>query len=89
MTGCRCWLAWAAWALVHILKLAGFRNRLSVLLNWMYNYFTYDRGPRIVLTTFPETDDLDAERRAVLTTAPTSPGPDGSRSPALAESPDS
>ena len=81
--GLKGWPAWAAWAGLHVVKLAGFRNRLSVLLNWTYNYFTFDRGPRLVLTTFPETDDLEGERRAVLATAPTSAGTDGSRSPDL------
>ena len=83
--GLKGWLAWVAWAGLHVVKLAGFRNRVSVLLNWTYNYFTYDRGPRIMLTTFPESDDIGADRRAMLATAPTSDGADGSRNPALAE----
>ncbi len=53
------------------------------MLNWIYNYFTYDRGPRLILTTFPETDEVEPERRAVLATAPTTPAPDGSRDPNL------
>ncbi|MDX1530332.1 MAG: NAD(P)/FAD-dependent oxidoreductase [Rhodothermales bacterium] len=52
------WPAWAAWALVHVAKLVGFRNRLTVMVNWTYNYFTWDRGPRLVLSTFPETDEV-------------------------------
>ena len=88
-TGLTGWPAWAAWAGLHVVKLAGFRNRVSVLLNWTYNYFTYDRGPRIMLTTFPETDEVGADRRALLATAPASAGADGSRDPALAASADS
>ena len=40
--------AWFFWLLLHILYLAGFRNRLSVLLEWGYMYFTYRRGVRLI-----------------------------------------
>jgi NADH:ubiquinone reductase (H+-translocating) len=42
-------VAWLAWLGLHILYLAGLRNRASVLLNWAWGYFTWDRGPRIIL----------------------------------------
>lgn len=48
------WPAWAAWLLVHIVFLVGFRNRLSVLLSWTYSYFTYKSGARIVTGLDPE-----------------------------------
>jgi NADH:ubiquinone reductase (H+-translocating) len=35
--------------LLHLLFLIGFRNRLSVVLNWAWNYLTWDRGPRLIL----------------------------------------
>jgi NADH dehydrogenase len=41
-------LAWFLWLFVHIMYLIGFRNRLSVLLQWSYSYFTYDRGVRLI-----------------------------------------
>jgi NADH dehydrogenase len=41
-------LAWFLWLFVHIMYLVGFRNRLSVLLQWGYSYFTYDRGVRLI-----------------------------------------
>ena len=31
------------------MTLVGFRNRLSVFLNWAWNYVTWDRGPRLIL----------------------------------------
>jgi NADH dehydrogenase len=40
--------AWWLWLFVHILYLAGFRNRLSVLLEWGYAYLTYRRGARLI-----------------------------------------
>jgi len=42
------WLAWWFWLFVHIMLLVGFRNRLSVLLQWAYSYFTYQRGVRLI-----------------------------------------
>jgi NADH dehydrogenase len=42
-------LAWMAWLLLHLVYLLGVRNRISVLINWAWNYFTWDRGPRLIL----------------------------------------
>ncbi|HEY3258413.1 MAG TPA: FAD-dependent oxidoreductase, partial [Gemmatimonadaceae bacterium] len=44
--------AWLLWLTVHIMYLVGFRNRLSVLIQWAYSYFTYQRGVRLI--TNPE-----------------------------------
>jgi NADH:quinone reductase (non-electrogenic) len=41
-------VAWFGWLFVHLLWLIGFRNRLVVLANWAYSYFTYDRGVRLI-----------------------------------------
>ncbi len=41
-------LAWLLWVFVHILYLAGFRNRVSVLVQWAYSYLTYHRGARLI-----------------------------------------
>ena len=40
--------AWFAWLAVHLLFLVGFRNKFSVLMQWIYSYFTYKRGARII-----------------------------------------
>jgi NADH dehydrogenase len=40
--------AWIGWLFIHIIYLIGFRNRLVVLTNWAYNYFTYDRAVRLI-----------------------------------------
>ena len=42
------WPAWAVWLSVHLVFLIGFRNRLAVLLQWTYSYFTYKLGSRII-----------------------------------------
>jgi NADH dehydrogenase len=41
-------LAWFFWLFVHIMYLVGFRNRLNVLLEWAYAYFTYQHGVRLI-----------------------------------------
>ncbi|HXJ59528.1 MAG TPA: NAD(P)/FAD-dependent oxidoreductase [Verrucomicrobiae bacterium] len=41
-------VAWLAWLLVHLIFLIGFRNKVAVLLQWAYSYFTYKRGARII-----------------------------------------
>ena len=43
------YLAWVAWLALHLMTLLGFRNRVSVFVNWVWNYLTYDRSVRIIL----------------------------------------
>jgi NADH dehydrogenase len=57
------WLAWWTWLFVHIMYLAGFRNRLSVLLEWGYSFFTYDRGARLI--TVPPAAPAPAKNRTI------------------------
>ena len=42
-------LAWWFWLAAHVFFLIGFRNRLVVLLNWAWAYWSYQRGARIIL----------------------------------------
>lgn len=41
--------AWWFWLIVHIYRLSGFRNRLSVLIQWAWSYLTLDRGARLIV----------------------------------------
>ena len=41
-------LAWLFWLFAHIYFLIGFRNRLMVMVDWAWAYFTYERGARVV-----------------------------------------
>ncbi|PYY09307.1 MAG: FAD-dependent oxidoreductase [Acidobacteria bacterium] len=41
-------VAWLAWLFIHILFLIGFRNRLIVMIQWAWSYFTYERGARLI-----------------------------------------
>lgn len=40
--------AWLVWIFVHIFFLIGFRNRVKVMLEWAWAYFTYQRGARLI-----------------------------------------
>lgn len=42
-------VAWWLWLFIHILYLAGFRNRVSVLLQWGWSYLTWQRGVRLIV----------------------------------------
>jgi NADH dehydrogenase len=42
------WLGWLSWLGLHLIELMGFRNRVNVLVNWAWNYITYDRGARLL-----------------------------------------
>jgi NADH:ubiquinone reductase (H+-translocating) len=41
-------VAWMMWLFVHIFFLVGFRNRLIVMIQWAWSYFTYDRSARLI-----------------------------------------
>ncbi|MEJ7647313.1 MAG: NAD(P)/FAD-dependent oxidoreductase [Chryseolinea sp.] len=41
--------AWFVWMFVHLTSLIGFRNKLVVMINWMWSYFTYDTGIRLII----------------------------------------
>jgi NADH dehydrogenase len=43
------WPGWMAWLGLHLVMLIGFRNRANVLVNWAWNYVTYDRGARLII----------------------------------------
>lgn len=44
--------AWYVWMFVHLVSLIGFRNRVIVLVNWLWNYMNYDRGIRLIIRPF-------------------------------------
>jgi len=50
-------LAWLSWLFIHLIFLIGFRNRLAVLLQWTYSYFSYKRGSRIITYPPPEPEN--------------------------------
>jgi NADH dehydrogenase len=48
------YLAWLVWVFVHVLLLIGFRNRLTVMHEWVWAYFTRNISARLI------TGDMDA-----------------------------
>jgi NADH:ubiquinone reductase (H+-translocating) len=64
-------VAWLAWLFIHIFFLIGFRNRIVVLVQWAWSYFTYERGARLITgdTHLPGWDELRADTTEVHTAA--------------------
>ena len=56
-------IAWLAWLFIHIFFLIGFRNRIIVLIQWAWSYFTYERGARLITgnQSLPSWRELSAE----------------------------
>ncbi len=44
--------AWFVWMFVHLMSLVGFRNKVVTFVNWVWNYFSYDRGTRLIIRPF-------------------------------------
>ncbi|MBT8188492.1 MAG: NAD(P)/FAD-dependent oxidoreductase [Croceitalea sp.] len=44
--------AWFIWMFVHLYFLIGFRNRVVVFINWVYNYIKFDREARLIIRPF-------------------------------------
>ncbi|RZJ35559.1 MAG: NAD(P)/FAD-dependent oxidoreductase [Flavobacterium sp.] len=45
-------MAWIVWMFVHLLSLIGFRNKVVVFLNWVYNYIRFDREGRLIIRRY-------------------------------------
>jgi NADH:ubiquinone reductase (H+-translocating) len=55
-------MAWLAWLFIHIMFLIGFRNRVLVMIQWAWSYFTYERGARLITgsTVLPGWSGVDS-----------------------------
>lgn len=58
--------AWWIWLFVHISFLISFRNKLLVMANWTWNYFTHDKGNRLIIRPFIREDDKIGKQIVVL-----------------------
>ncbi len=43
-------LAWVMWCFIHVLFIAKFRNRIFVLMQWLFSYFKFGRGARLIVS---------------------------------------
>lgn len=59
-------IAWMAWLFVHIYYLIGFRSKLIVLSNWIYRFFTYERGTRIIIRPFMRKEDKISQESLLM-----------------------
>ncbi|MFT4204484.1 MAG: NAD(P)/FAD-dependent oxidoreductase [Chitinophagaceae bacterium] len=51
------WFAWFVWAFIHIAFLVNFKNRIKVFFSWMWDYFTYDSGNRLIIRPYIRSND--------------------------------
>jgi NADH dehydrogenase len=59
--------AWFIWMFIHLISLIGFRNKLIVVINWMWSYFTYDTGIRLIIGRKKENTPVEeATEKAVV-----------------------
>lgn len=57
-------LAWLSWLFLHLLWLVGFKNRVSVLVSWAWNYATYDHWARLLVDQ-KEAEEADTSKGRV------------------------
>ncbi len=56
------WFAWVMWLVVHLRSILGVRNKVIVLLNWVWNYFTYDQSMRMIVYARKAKEIRDREK---------------------------
>ncbi|RIV69303.1 NAD(P)/FAD-dependent oxidoreductase [Flagellimonas aequoris] len=54
--------AWFVWMFVHLYFLIGFRNRVVVFINWVYNYVRFDREARLIIRPFKKQNQVDRNK---------------------------
>lgn len=60
-------IGWLGWLFLHLLYLPGFKNRVSTLVSWIYNYLTFERHARLILDSAPSPAEV-ADREGALAT---------------------
>lgn len=54
--------AWFVWMFVHLFFLIGFRNRVVVFINWVYNYVRFDREARLIIRPFKKHNQVERKQ---------------------------
>ena len=55
------------WLVVHLRSILGVRNKINVLLNWMWSYLTYDHSLRLILYPRKAQEVIEREKREAET----------------------
>ena len=55
------WTAWMAWMLIHLISILGFRNKVTVLINWIWAYFNYSTSLRLLIIPSKMPDKVPRE----------------------------
>ncbi|WP_298793849.1 NAD(P)/FAD-dependent oxidoreductase [uncultured Allomuricauda sp.] len=58
--------AWFVWMFVHLYFLIGFRNRVVVFINWVYNYIRFDREARLIIRPYKRNTSVSKETETVV-----------------------
>lgn len=80
----RGFIAWAFWLFIHLMYLVGFKNRVLVLSEWAWSYFTFGRGARVIISAG---DDMQRLRGHALERVPEGPGARREEQPARGRRP--
>ncbi|GEO06717.1 NADH dehydrogenase [Adhaeribacter aerolatus] len=60
-------LAWVIWMFIHLISIIGFRNKFVVLFNWVWSYFSFNKGIRFILGKTHENIPVEAvTKKAVI-----------------------
>ena len=57
--------AWFVWMFVHLFSLIGFRNKVIVFMNWVYNYVRFDRETRLIIRPFKNKNEYSFQKENV------------------------
>ena len=84
-------LAWWVWLVVHVAKLVGFRNRILVMVNWAWNYLSFERAVRLILPYQPQrsSGEVSPEVPGSAVRAPGADGPIPAPDPSVSLAPSS
>lgn len=64
------YLAWLTWLFVHLLYIVEFENRLLIVVQWAYDYFTHNRGARLITGMWASSDEALGPRSLSEQAAP-------------------
>lgn len=50
-------MAWFIWSVVHLMSISGFKNKLLIGIHWMWSYYSYDKGNRLIVRKYKRKED--------------------------------